>query len=266
MKRLLPLILLLALAGAAVAEPGVSVPGFGPAELAAADGIGLTGPTEAKAGEEITIRLTGTPPLDLTLPLVDQLAWLMGESRMYCYLAAPGEPLQPLDVRGELVFGAAGATMQPLLRVTCGDSGEYRVIVDWNHNQNQLAEHRVTVGGVTPTPEPDPPNPTPPPPVTDPLVLIIEESDDRAEGLEGAHLNGHIAQVRAYLVATGIEYKMMDQHQPAASESLALMTAQNVTTPALMVRDRATPTVVTVHAFGSDADETIAKLQAMGIE
>ena len=85
MKRLMPIILWFLLVGAAGAEPGgVSVPGFGPAESAVADGIGLVGPATAKAGEEITVRLTGTPPLDLTLPLIDQLSWLMGDSRMYC--------------------------------------------------------------------------------------------------------------------------------------------------------------------------------------
>ncbi len=262
MRHLLPIILLSVLVGSAVAEPGgVAVPGYGPAERAVADGIGLVGPTEAQVGDEITIRLTGTPPLDLTLPLIDQLAWLMGSSRMYCYLASPGTPMTPLDVRGELVFGATGATMQPLLRIQCLAPGEHRVLVDWNHNQHQLAEHRIAVGGVNPSP--DPPLP---PIVTDPVVLIIEESDDRANGLEGARLNGHIAQVRAYLIATGVAWQMMDEDQEAARSERDLMVAQNVTSPALVIRDRSNPAVVTVLAFGADADETIAKLQKMGIK
>ena len=265
MKRFyLPALLLAIQVGAAAAEPGVSVPGFGPAERVAADGIGLVGPTEAQVGDEITIRLTGTPPLDLTLPLIDQLAWLMGENRMYCYVAGPGKPLAPLDVRGELVFSQNGATMQPLLRLACASPGEYRILCDWNSGQNQLAEHRIVVGGAAPGP--DPPNPPLPPIVTDPIVCIIMESDDQAKGLEGARLNGHIAQVRAYLIATGVAWQMMDEDQEAARSERDLMVAQNVTSPALVIRDRSNPAVVTVLAFGADADETIAKLQKMGIK
>ena len=184
--RIFAAVLACLVAAVAHAQSGVDVPGFGAVEAAKADGIGLVGPATANAGDEITLRITGTPPLDLALPLIDQLGWLMGPDRMFCYVAAPGFGLVPLDVRGELVFGAAGATMQPLLRVTCQQAGEYRILVDWNTGQNQLVAHTVTVGGEPgPTP-PDPPGPTPDPPPPDKLaemwVVTVYDSATRTPG------------------------------------------------------------------------------------
>lgn len=272
MKRFwIALLLCVPLLPAHGAEPnGVDVAGFGRAEAARADEIGIIGPAEADPGDEVVFRLTGTPPLDLTLPLIDQLGWLMGDDRMYCYLAAPGAPLLALDVRGELVFSPDGATMQPLLRVLCGPPGEYRLLVDWNFGQDQLAEHRFVVGGDGPEPDPEPdpdPIPPPPPPVIDPFVTILEEMDDRSSGLEGAILNGHLEQIRSYLKDLKVDYQLIDDDQPAAEGWRDyLLDARILSLPAIVVSVGTPSTVVSVFAFGADAGETIGKLKAAGVK
>lgn len=184
------------------------------------EGIGLIGPATADAGAEIVLRMTGTPPLDLGKPLTTQLGWLMGEDRMYCYLAGPGRPLVPLDVRGELVFGIGGATMQPLLRVQCGEAGSYRILVDWNSGQNQLVSHVILVGGEAPKPNPTPgptPEPSPGPiPTGERFVLIIHESRDRTA--EEATV---LTSLRRYLSSQGQCFRIMDEDTATASNWIA---------------------------------------------
>ena len=220
---------------------GVDVPGFGATEAAQADGIGLVGPATANAGAEITLRLTGTPPLDLTLPLVDQLGWLMGPDRMYCYCAAPGFGLAPLDVRGELVFGAAGATMQPLLRVICQQPGEYRVLVDWNTGQNQLVAHTVVVGGTPgPGPDPPPPDPTPPPPgpIQGMWIIVVEETNERTPQ-QGAVIGDPLS--RTWTTANGHHVRIVDRDskdetgQPPQDVAGWIKEAEGATLPRLFL-------------------------------
>jgi len=91
--------------------------------------IAIVGPDQVDAGDEVVCRLTGTPAIDLSTPLVEQLGWLSGERRMVAYLAAPGQGLAPLSVRAELVFGAQGATLEPLVRFTPEASGVYGAFV-----------------------------------------------------------------------------------------------------------------------------------------
>lgn len=244
MKRFwIPLLLCLPLLPAHAAEPnGVDVPGFGRAEQARADGIGIIGPVTADTGDEVVFRLTGTPPLDLTLPLIDQLDWLMGDDRMFCYLAAPGAPLLALDVRGELVFSPAGATMQPLLRVLCGRPGGYRVLVDWNHGQNQLAEHRFVVGGDGPEPDPEPdpdPDPIPPPPgpLAEMWLIVVEETNQRTPEQAWVLLD---PTVRRWMKANGHHLRIVDKDQKASDlqEWINRATAQtNNALPYLFVVD-----------------------------
>lgn len=192
-----------------IATPqGITVTGATAAELAAADQISIVGPTTAKPNAEVVCRIQGTPPIDLTLPLAEQLDWLMGADRMHVYLAAPGQPMTPVDVRAEIVFGHDGATMQPMLRVDVAAAGEYRLVVDWNFGQNQLVEHIITVeGGVEPAPDPFPePEPTPdPPPPGERFVLIVSESHDRTSQ-ESATLTG----LRRWLTARGQDYRIAD--------------------------------------------------------
>jgi len=96
---------------------------------ATAGEIAIVGPERVDAGDEVVCRLTGTPAIDLSTPLVEQLGWLSGERRMVAYLARPGQGLGPLDVRAELVFGAQGATLEPLVRFTPEASGVYGAFV-----------------------------------------------------------------------------------------------------------------------------------------
>lgn len=216
MKRFYSLLLLgLMLVPCRAAEQAVTIPGFSRVEAAAADRIGLVGPTTANAGAEVTLRLTGTPPLDLSKPLLDQLGWLMGDGRMFAYVAAPRLPLQPLDVRAEFVFSAAGATMQPLLRVECKAAGEYRVLVDWNTGQDQLAEHLITVGG-TPGPVPPPvppPDPTPPPPLAEMTVIVVEETKERTAEQAWVLLD---PTVRQWMATNGHHFRLLDKDLTSA--------------------------------------------------
>ncbi len=198
------------LGGMVIGQGVVSVPGYSILDAAQADGIGLVGPLTAEVGQEVTIRMTGTPALNLAEPLIDQLDWLMGDSKMYCYLAAPGRALQPLDVRGELVFGQSGATMQPLLRVMCNVPGEHRILVDWNHGQNQLAEHRITIGGVQPDPDPIPP---PPGPLAEMWMIVVEETADRTPEQARVLLD---VTVRNWMRENGHHLRIIDKDQKAS--------------------------------------------------
>jgi len=171
--------------------------------------ITIDGPYEAEVGNEVALRIQGTPPLDLAKPLVDQLDWLMGPERMVAYLASPGKPLEPLEVRGELVFGAAGATMQPLVRIQPDAAGEYRLLIDWNQGSNQLVEHMIAVeGDDRPDPRPDPdPDPDPVPP-GDRFVLVISETHTRTPGEAAV-----IQTLRRHLEEAGQWYRIADPDQ-----------------------------------------------------
>lgn len=148
--------------------------------------VDLSGPDTAKSGSTVTIYLTGTPPLNLSEPLTDQLEWLMGADAMTAHLLMPGQPAVPLDVEGTIVFAAGGATMRPQVHFPAGEPGEYRVVVDWNYGQNQFVGHVVVVEGDSPDPPlpPNPPNPPDPPdpPAPNPTakwqVMFFLESTD----------------------------------------------------------------------------------------
>jgi hypothetical protein len=175
------LILILALATPALGQD-LKVEGFGPAQAAVAEPISISGPDKADAGEVVVFRLVGTPAIDLSQPLVDQLDWLTGEDRMFAYVAMPGHAMTPLDVEGTIVFSPQGATMRPQLTFGVADPGEYRLLVDWNYGQNQLVEHTVVVEGDSPDPFPDPkPDPEPQPgpiPKGTRLVLVLAEAQE----------------------------------------------------------------------------------------
>lgn len=150
---------------------GFEIEPFIPA--ASAFDITIDGPKEMKVGEAGEFYLLGTPPIDLDKPLKDQLDWAIGEHAMGAYLAVPGEPLQPLAVRLELVITLDGFIAQPLLKFSPTKNGEHRMVIDWNFDGNQLSEHRIQVG------EAPPPPPPPPPPDTKYQVGIFLESSDR---------------------------------------------------------------------------------------
>jgi len=226
MKRILLSMLLGCLPLVPLQAEQIQVAGFGAAEAGVANQIGIEGVSTAQVGQEITLRLTGTPPIDLSKPLVGQLEWLTGASRMYCYLASPGCSLASLDVRGELVFGATGATIQPLLRVTGSVRGEHRILVDWNHGQDQLIEHRLVVGGEAPTPNPTPdpqPNPNPNPnPTPDKLsemwIIVVEESNSSEKGGR-TNLQALVLlnpTVRGWMETNGHHFRLVDNDLKAS--------------------------------------------------
>lgn len=260
------LVLLLFPPTAAAEDGSLAVPGFSSAEADIAQKIGVVGPATAEVGDEVTLRLTGTPPVDLSrdaLPLIDQLKWLMGESRMFCYVASPGKPLQPLGVRGELVFVAAGVTMEPLVRFLCEVPGEFRLLVDWNHGQNQLVEHRLVVGGVVPpVPPPVPPGPDPPVPPGEKLVLVVWETLDRTHQQAGV-----VAALRRYLDGRGQTYRVMDPTTKATwlQPYLAELKRRKVSLPALMVSVLSTAgrdvVFLVVESLPGGSREAIARIE-----
>jgi hypothetical protein len=174
--------IVLVLLTAPVFAQDLKVEGFGPEQAAVAEPISISGPEKAESGEVLVFRLVGTPAIDLSKPLVDQLEWLTGNDRMYAYVAMPGHAMTPLDVEGTIVFSPQGATMRPQLTFGVADPGEYRVLVDWNYGQNQLVEAVVVVEGDNPDPFPDPnPDPDPEPgpiPKGTRLVLVLSEAQE----------------------------------------------------------------------------------------
>ena len=179
MKRLLAILIVLGFLVPASAQDPAAVPvinGFGASEQASAALISIEGPAEAKNGDKVTLKLVGTPSLNLGESLTDQLDWLIGKDRMYAYLILPdNDGLIPLDVEGVIVFGVTGPTLRPLVNFVAGPAGRYIVLIDWHYGQDQLVEHTVTVGGVKP---PDPPVPTP----GKLFCLLSYENDGKPEG------------------------------------------------------------------------------------
>ena len=210
------------------AEPGgLAVSGFGAVEQARAQSIGLSGPSTARVGQEVVLRITGAPEVDILNLTEGELDWFMGPSRFFCYLAVPGFPLQPLSHSAEFVVVPHAVTLksiaplEPIVRIACVGPGTVRVIVDWNHGQNQLVSHTITIGGPapnpSPTPEPGPdpaPDPIPPPlPLTEMTVVVVEESADRTREQAWVILD---PTVRIWLKANGHKrLRTVDQTNPS---------------------------------------------------
>lgn len=248
-------------------DAAVTVPGYSPSNAAVADPISITGPDTAKNGEVVTCRLAGTPTIDLSKPLLDQLAWLMGADQMFAYLAMPGQQMVPLDVEGTIVFGASGATMRPQVSFTAADPGEYRLIVDWNFGQNQLVEHVVTVEGdqVNPQPGPDPPGPIP---HGSPLFFLVLETESKTADQETILLS-----IRKHLEQTSHQYRLLDPSQQEKTEwvksCLQYLADNQVQVPALVASVQTSGTsfpngVVCFSAtsWPGRADEAVAWIKA----
>lgn len=206
------LVLAILIALPAYPQDAVTVKGFGQEQVEAADPISIIGPTEANSGNTVVCRLAGTPGIDLTKPLLEQLQWLMGPDQMFAYIAMPGQALVPLDVEGTIVFGAGGATMRPQVSFPVADAGEYRLIIDWNFGQNQLVSHTITVGGPDPDPFPGP-DPQPLPPLSKMWVIVVEETKQRTPAQAQILLDPIL---RKWLTTNGHEIRIVDQDQPSA--------------------------------------------------
>lgn len=271
---------LLVFAPPAVGQDGtIEVEGFSAAEADVAQGVSIVGPTQAQPGDNVSLRLVGTPSIDLAEPLLPQLDWLVGEFRMYVYVAKPGEPLESLTVRGELVFGGEGVSMQPLVRFVPIQPGEYRLLVDWNFGQDQLVEHLVAVSGddkpdPQPDPDPDPnPDPQPPPPVplTDLFLLILEERDDAMEsGAEGVELGFHIKEVIQYCRSLPkLRMMLLDDDTDKAKDDgyVGYLAEKGISErPVIVLRDVPKSRLVQAIPFGRDAAETIRRLKDAGVK
>jgi hypothetical protein len=217
-------------------EPAITVQAFGPAEQAAAESITINGPATAKSGDVVSCTLAGTPPVDLAKPLVDQLDWLVGDDRMFVYVAMPKQAMVPLDVEGTIVFSPQGATMRPQIHFGVSDPGEYRLVVDWNYGQNQLVEHVVTVEGDKPNPFPKPdPEPGPIPAGTR-VVMVLSESSDRTPS--EVEVETSLRRQLASLLPPP-HYQLLDPDTPSvnnwADPYKAEVQAKQVALPALVV-------------------------------
>jgi hypothetical protein len=129
---------------------------------------------------------------------------------MTCWLCIPGQEAVQLDVRAEMVFGAAGATLQPLVRFHVGVPGEYRVLVDWNPDPAQLVWHTINVEGEN---GPDPPPPPPPGPLASMQVIVVEESKQRTPNQAQILLD---PTLRKWLTKNGHEIRLAEKDQPSS--------------------------------------------------
>lgn len=262
--------ILLAASLAQAATPALdkAIPAYGAAERAKATPIAITGPATLEVGQEGLYRLSGTPAVDLSKPLLDQLAWALGEGRMFVYLLAPGQPAAPLEVRLELVIAAGGATLQPVIHVTPLVAGEHRILVDWNFEQDQLAEFLITVGG-GPEPEPDP---IPPPTPGKRFVLVVSESGERNGAMGAALVN-----FRQWLVSSGHEWRIEDpdlkdksNKAPAWFQAyLDQIKSAGVPLPALVVGvpsadGKGDTTIVSITPMPDSVEKAIEAVKAAG--
>ena len=252
----------------------IEVTGFGLNESVKAEQIGIEGPSECEPKQEVVFRLTGTPTVDLNKALMEQLDWLLGDDRMYCYLLSPGQDKKSLDVRAELVISMNGATLQPLLRVSDSNGltvGEHRVIIDWNYGQNQLVEHHFTVkkndgdddDNDEDDDEVDPPVP-PIPPVSDLRLVLMIEIDNQMEGEIGVKLFEHLEAVKDYLITTKVDWMPLDNSEKEWQDYAVLL--ENISPPAILIVDKTNNTCIQAITFGTSADKTIAKLAELGIK
>ena len=211
MKHALSILLLLVAPIAMGQELAITDNGITIAAVVSDSDIGITGPDTADPAQEVTCRITGTPTIDLSKPLVDQIDWLVGSRRMTVWLCIPEQEAVQLDVRAEMVFSAAGATLQPLVRFPVGGPGEYRVLVDWNPDPAQLVWHTLKVEGEEEGDD-DPP-PPPPGPLASMRVIVVEES------LRRSPLQAQILldpTLRQWLTKNGHEIRLVDKDQPSA--------------------------------------------------
>lgn len=134
---------------------------------AVAGDLRIEGPAKAKVGQMVRLNLIGTPTVDVTKPLAEQLVWA-SSMQMRVLSAQEGATLDGSLV---IVFPLA---LQLRLEFFTDKPGDYWIVVDWNYEKNQLLTHRITVEGEGPTPKPTP-GPTPGPK----YAVIVEESSQR---------------------------------------------------------------------------------------
>ena len=138
-----------------------------------ADELRLEGPAKAKPGQIVRLQLLGTPPIDVSKPLVEQLGWA-SLMQMKVLSAQDGATLD-----GSLIV-AFPLSLQLRLEFVAEKPGDYWIVIDWNHEKPQLLTHRITVEGAQPTPGPTPgPTPDPTPPPGPKYAVIVEESSQR---------------------------------------------------------------------------------------
>ena len=171
----------------------------------------IDGPTDVPVGEAARWEVRGLPPLDMDMPLGEQLNWLT-QAAPYSLPQSTSSPLKsrvyfsPVEARKgvvqqveALLDGAdneaaiveklrqavadvaagqePGATIEWVweLETQFNEGGRATIAVDWNLDKPLLALHEVLVGD---GPEPVPP-PPPPPPTEDLWCIIVEETAER---------------------------------------------------------------------------------------
>ena len=132
----------------------------------------LTGPSEANAGQSVTIIVHGLPSVDLTQTVGDQTAWV--ETLRFAVSAPDGAEVV-LDKELSMTVAPWGWRLR--VSFVPPADGIYVLVCDWNQEPFGLALHRILVGPRPPPP--DPPPPPPPPPGRVARVVIVEESGDR---------------------------------------------------------------------------------------
>lgn len=226
MKHLLfMLVLALAPLPSYAAEPGcITIPAFGPTEQAKSQPITLVGPATLNVGEMGVYHLTGTPTVDISKPLLDQLGWAIGVDRMYLYSQSPGSLKLPLIVELKLVIGADGVTCVPVIGFTPRVAGEHRLLTDWHFGQHCLAEILIVVGGDGPEPDPDP-IPPPPGPLAEMWLIVVEDRQQRTPEQAWVLLD---PTVREWMEANGHHFRILDRTKKTSDlmEWISRATAQ----------------------------------------
>lgn len=104
-------------------------------------------------------------------------------------------------------------------------------------------------------------------PVEDLRVTIVEENDDRGRGLDGAKINHHTEQVKAYLLSVPVEFRLIDDDRPEAAALVAGLREAGIDTrPACVGTQKSGGKRSWAFAFAETAEETIAALKKQGVE
>lgn len=110
-----------------------------PAQVAPSD-LAIDGPREGFVGEEIVLRVSGFPKLDLDRPLRESLAWT---EHVQFISSAPDACT--CEIVPELTFNLFTQDAILKLRVTADVAGTLVVVADWNEPPFGLAMHRMSI-------------------------------------------------------------------------------------------------------------------------
>jgi len=206
-----------------------------PATVAASNTLAITGPTGSiSAGETVYLEIDG-----LTLDEIKAAR------------AAHQFDLTLFPLNGARVHAAYDWLNDQLeLAFTANEAGEYLIKL------HLVREQKLEIAGIIVVVEGDNPDPFPHPIVQADLITIIEETDDRSLGMEGAKLALHLSQVQLYLKNIHFPYQILDDDQPAAITILKDLPPSLAESRPVLVAS-AQQKFLAADSFGGDVIKTI---------